>query len=103
MSHVTEVHGSGKWDGINVRAGNAVQQQAFLAVPSERRWANSASDRDSSGAEAEGGHTDGLGVYRHRRCNRHYFSRAGAFLRSVWQEGPYEKFDERKKKGACVS
>jgi hypothetical protein len=71
-------------DGINVRAGNAVQQRAFLAVPRQRRWVNSASDsRDSFEAEAEGGLPDGPGVHRHRRCNPHYFSHAGAFLRSV--------------------
>ena len=67
MSHVTEVHGSWE-DGINVRAGNAVQQQVFLAVPRRRRWVNSgrASDnRDSSGGEAEGGRPDGLGVQGH--------------------------------------
>lgn len=86
MSHVTEVHGLEV--EINVRAGNAVQQQAFLflAVSRQRRWANSgpASDsRDSSGAQAERGRPDGLGVYRHRPCNRYYFSRAGVFLRSV--------------------
>jgi len=92
--------------GINVRAGNAVQQQAFLGVPRQRRWVNSGHEsesRDSSGAEGEGGRPDGLGVHRHRRCNPHYFSRAGAFLRSVSREGSYKKFDERKgKKCACV-
>jgi len=73
-------------DKFNVRAGNAVQQLAFLAVPRQRRWVNSgrASDsRYSSGAEAEGGRPDGLGVHRRRWCNPHYFSRAGACLRLV--------------------
>lgn len=73
-----------KPNGFNDRAGNAVQQHAFLAVPRQRRWVNSgrASDsRNSSGIEAEGGRPDVLGVYRHRRCNPHCFSRAGAYLR----------------------
>jgi hypothetical protein len=98
--------------GINVRAGNAVQRQhAFLVVPRQHRWSrwvNSgrASDsRDSSGAKAEGGHPDGPGVHCHRRCSLHYFSRAGSFLRSVLQEGPYERFDGKKRgrrARACV-
>jgi hypothetical protein len=82
MSHVAEVHGS--VDGIIVRAGNVVQQQAFLAVSRQRRWVNSGRASDSTEAEAEGGRPDDdPGVHRHRRCNLHYFSRAGAFQRSV--------------------
>lgn len=105
MSRWSMVHESGNWDGVNVRAGNAVQQRAFRVrpVPRQRKRANSgrASDcRDS--AEAEGGRPDDLGVHLHRRCNPHYFSRAGAgaFLRSVWREGPYEEFDERRGRSA---
>ena len=73
---------------INVRAGNALQQQTSLAVNSGH-----ATDSYSSqaAAAAEGVRPGVRGVHRHTRCTpRYYFlSRAAAFLRSVWREGPY--------------
>jgi hypothetical protein len=74
---------------INVRAGNALQQQTSLAVNSGH--ATDSYSSQAAAAAAEGVRPGVRGVHCHTRCTPRYYSlsRAGAFLRSVWREGPY--------------
>ena len=77
---------------LNVRAGNALQQETSLAVNSGHAT-DSYSSQAAAAAAAEGIRPGVRGVHCHTRCNPHYYSlsRAGAFLRSVWREGPYTR------------